>query len=122
MSKKRLSMLDIFNEEREGAREEPPRAEPPRAEPPPEPPAAPAPLNAQPEEEPEAPAAKRGGRAATKSDYLHLSITVPPDLFERLQARSNLLRRARQPYTLSHLTREALAEWLDRVESEEDPS
>ena len=120
MSKKRLSLLDIFEEEREGAREEP-REEPPTAAPAPEQPPAP-PRDARPEEEPEAPIAKQGRRAATKSDYLHLSITVPPDLFERLQARSNLLRRARQPYTLSHLTREALAEWLDRVESEEDPS
>ncbi|MBM4293128.1 MAG: hypothetical protein FJ138_18370 [Deltaproteobacteria bacterium] len=97
---KRLSLLDLLEEE---------RAEVAPA------PAPPAPAPAAP-----APAARR--RAAAKADYLHISITVPPDLFERLQARSSVLRRQRQPYTLSHIARLALAEWLAREEREENPS
>jgi len=99
---KRLSLLDLLEEERAEVAPAPAPAPAPAA------PAAPA------------PAARR--RAAAKADYLHISITVPPDLFERLQARSSVLRRQRQPYTLSHIARLALAEWLAREEREENPS
>jgi hypothetical protein len=113
---KRLSLLDILEEERGASTPSP-------ATPPAQAPAqgAEPPTGDLPEEPPSAPSAPKR-RAATKSDYLHLSITVSPELFERLQARSAQLRRERQPYTLSHLTRLALTEWLDRLESEEDPS
>jgi hypothetical protein len=103
---KRLSLLDLLEEERGAS----PKVEAPS-------PTAPPPA----QDLSTAPSAPKR-RAATKSDYLHLSITVSPELFERLQARSAQLRRERQPYTLSHLARLALTEWLDRLESEKDPS
>ena len=51
-----------------------------------------------------------------KSDFIRLSITISPEDFERLQTESMLRRRERATYTFSHLARIALGEWLDKVE------
>ena len=53
-----------------------------------------------------------------KADYIRLSITVPPDMFERLQSVSLQRRRAKEPYTFCHLARQAMLEWLDRIEED----
>ena len=51
-----------------------------------------------------------------KSEFIRLSITISPEDFERLQAESMRRRRARETYTFSHLARLALGEWLDKLE------
>ena len=51
-----------------------------------------------------------------KSDFIRLSITISPEDFERLQAESMRRRRQRDTYTFSHLARIALGEWLDKLE------
>ena len=52
-----------------------------------------------------------------KSEFIRLSITISPEDFERLQAESMRRRRARETYTFSHLARLALGEWLDKIET-----
>ena len=52
-----------------------------------------------------------------KSEFIRLSITLSPEDFERLQAESMRRRRARETYTFSHLARLALGEWLDKLEA-----
>ena len=51
-----------------------------------------------------------------KSDFIRLSITISPEDFERLQAESMSRRRQGETYTFSHLARIALGEWLDKLE------
>lgn len=53
-----------------------------------------------------------------KADYIRLSITVPPDMFERIQHISLQRRREKQPYTFCHLARQAILEWLDQQEKD----
>ena len=52
-----------------------------------------------------------------KSDFIRLSITISPEDFERLQTESMNRRRDRETYTFSHLARLALGEWLDKIEN-----
>ena len=94
MSRRRPSLLDIMEED-QGSPERTPAAPSP---PPP------------PRAEPTSP------KKPSKSDYIRLSITVPPDMFERLQAISLERRRAKQAYTFCHLARQAMLEWLDQQE------
>jgi hypothetical protein len=47
-----------------------------------------------------------------KSDFVKLSVTVPPEMFEMLENKSRERRRSRTPHTMSALVREALGEWL----------
>ena len=94
MSKKRLSLQSILDEERaEGSGR--------RA-------SASSKSKKEPEGDPET------GR--DKSDFIRLSITISPEDFERLQAESMRRRRNRETYTFSHLARIAFAEWLDKLE------
>ena len=53
-----------------------------------------------------------------KSEFIKMSITVPPEMFEDLQDISRQRRRAKQPYTMSDLARDAIADWLTRKTSE----
>jgi hypothetical protein len=53
-----------------------------------------------------------------KSDYVRLSVTLPPDIFDRLQMISINRRRRKEPYTFCHLVREAVQEWIDQAEEE----
>jgi hypothetical protein len=48
-----------------------------------------------------------------KSDFIKMSVTVPPDMFDALQDISRARRRAKQPYTMSDLVREAVGHWLE---------
>jgi hypothetical protein len=43
-----------------------------------------------------------------KSEFIKVSVTLPPDVFEQLEDLSRLRRKARQPYTVSALVRQAL--------------
>ena len=52
-----------------------------------------------------------------KSDFVKMSVTVPPDIFEQLQDLSRARRRAKEPYTMSDLVRDALVNWLPDQES-----
>ena len=54
----------------------------------------------------------------SKADYVRLSITLPPDLFDRLQMVSIRRRRRKESYTFCHLVREAIQEWIDQAEEE----
>jgi len=47
-----------------------------------------------------------------KSDFVKMSVTVPPDMHEQLMELSRARRKAKQPYMISELVREALAGWL----------
>jgi hypothetical protein len=53
-----------------------------------------------------------------KSDYVRLSVTLPPDVFDRLQMISINRRRRKESYTFCHLVREAVQEWIDQAEEE----
>ena len=52
-----------------------------------------------------------------KSDFIKMSVTVPPEMFEQLQDLSRTRRRAKEPYTMSDLVRDALAGWLPKADS-----
>ena len=47
-----------------------------------------------------------------KSDFIKMSVTVPPEMFDALQDLSRARRRAKEPYTMSDLVREAVGAWL----------
>jgi len=96
MSRRRPSLMDILEEDQVSP--SPTSSEPPVAAAAP----APTPVAVAPVEPPK----------SKKSDYIRLSITVPPDMFERLQAISLKRRREKQPYTFCHLARQAMLEWL----------
>ena len=52
-----------------------------------------------------------------KSDFVKMSVTVPPEMFEQLQDLSRTRRRAKEPYTMSDLVRDALVQWLPEQDS-----
>lgn len=52
----------------------------------------------------------------SKADYVRLSVTLPPELFDRLQMVSIQRRRRKESYTFCHLVREAIQEWIDEAE------
>ena len=54
----------------------------------------------------------------SKADYVRLSVTLPPDLFDRLQMVSIKRRRQKESYTFCHLVREAIQEWIDQAEEQ----
>ena len=47
-----------------------------------------------------------------KSDFIKMSVTVPPEMFDALQDLSRTRRHAKEPYTMSDLVREAVGAWL----------
>ncbi len=104
MSRRRPSLMDILEEDQVSP--SPTSSDAPVA--PVAPVAAPAPVAAVAAEPPK----------PQKSDYIRLSITVPPDMFERLQAISLKRRREKQPYTFCHLARQAMLEWLDQQDKD----
>ena len=53
-----------------------------------------------------------------KSDFIKMSITVPPEMFEDLQDASRRRRRAKKSYTMSDLVRDAIGDWLTGKTSE----
>ena len=48
-----------------------------------------------------------------KSDFIKMSVTVPPEMFDALQDLSRARRKAKDPYTMSDLVREAVGHWLE---------
>ena len=89
--KKRLSMGDILQEERQSLRNNAPSTSS---------------QEASQEDSPR--------KSTKKSDYIRLSITVPPELFDQLQQLSMERRRNKEPYTFCHIVREALEDWFER--------
>ena len=61
--------------------------------------------------------AEQAEKRFPKSDFVKMSVTVPPDIFEQLQDLSRTRRRAKEPYTMSDLVRDALVNWLPDQES-----
>jgi len=47
-----------------------------------------------------------------KSDFVKVSVTLPPELHEKLLDLSRERRKRKQPYMISDLVREALAGWM----------
>ena len=106
MSKKRLSLQSILEEERSQSEQEAPQATKGRAKK----------SGTRSKKVPEEPVDTR----EDKSDFIRLSITISPDDFERLQSESMTRRRERKTYTFSHLARIALGEWLSKIERERE--
>lgn len=48
----------------------------------------------------------------TKSDFVKMSITVEPELFEEIQSLSRARRRQKQEFTFSAIIRDALKQYL----------
>lgn len=101
MSKKRLSLQSILDEERADLRE---RSEDQETN-----------SNTSRPEAQDTEASRE-----SKADFVRLSITIPPEDFDRLQAESLRRRRGRETYTFSHIVRLALTDWLDRIEAERE--
>ena len=93
MSKKRLSLQSILEEERELSSE-----------------------SSTPKKSSSSKKSSEATEKEDKSDFIRLSITISPEDFERLQQESMLRRREKLTYTFSHLARAALSDWLDKVE------
>jgi hypothetical protein len=51
---------------------------------------------------------------SASADMTKMSILVPTDMFETLQDLSRSRRRAKQPFKLTELAREALSSWLPK--------
>ena len=50
-----------------------------------------------------------------KSEYIKMSITVEPEIFDAVEDLSRKRRRSGQPYTFSAIVRDALKEYLTRT-------
>src|SRR5690242_5610126 len=49
-----------------------------------------------------------------KSEFIKMSITVEPDIFEAVEDLSRQRRRNKQPFTFSAIVRDALKEYLSK--------
>lgn len=47
-----------------------------------------------------------------KSDFVKISVTLPPDMHEALQDLSHARRKRKERHMISDIVREALASWL----------
>lgn len=113
MARKRQSLADIAKQEAEQTKQEdnahiklaPPVSVPGAKKP--EPPAEALSISEPPSESSSAPSV-----AQPKADYLKVTVTLPPDLFEQLDDVGRYRRRRKQPHTLSQVVREALELYL----------
>lgn len=48
-----------------------------------------------------------------KSEFIKMSITVEPDIFEAIEDLSRQRRRSKEPFTFSAIVRDALREYLN---------
>ncbi len=62
---------------------------------------------------PPPPIEQNSERRNPKSDFIKMSITVPPEIHAQLQDLSRERRQAKEPYLMSEIVREALGAWLD---------
>ncbi len=53
----------------------------------------------------------------SKADYIKISPTIPPDMFDQLAMIQIRRRRQKKPFTMSDLTREAFTLWLAQNEN-----
>jgi len=111
MSKKRPSLAEVINEDRSHADLAVAPATPILTA---RKPATRPSLEAVPTPRPE-PASKAD---ATTQSYTKLSITLPEEMHEQLLDVARVRRRAKQPYQLSQIMREALGSWLIENSSE----
>lgn len=58
-----------------------------------------------------APVENEPGFRNTKSDFVKVSVTLPPEMFDTLQDLSRERRKAKQEFTMSALIREAVEAW-----------
>ena len=100
-SHKRLSLADIAREEQV---QTPPAPAPVRHVP-----SQPQVQRSEAKAPPPAPVEKRRN---PKSDFVKMSVTLPPEMNEKLQELSHARRMRKERYMLSDLVREALAQWL----------
>lgn len=49
-----------------------------------------------------------------KSEFVKMSITVEPDIFEAIEDLSRQRRRSKEPFTFSAIVRDALREYLSK--------
>ena len=49
-----------------------------------------------------------------KSEFIKMSITVEPDIFEAIEDLSRQRRRSKEPFTFSAIVRDALREYLSK--------
>ncbi len=64
---------------------------------------------------PQPPAAAISEKRNPKSDFVKMSITVEPELFEAIQAVSRGRRKQKQEFTFSAIIRDALKQYLPKA-------
>lgn len=52
----------------------------------------------------------------TKSEFVKMSITVEPEIFDAIEELSRVCRRSKEPFTFSAIVRDALKEYLAKPE------
>lgn len=52
-------------------------------------------------------------QAFDKADYIKMSITVPPDMFDAIQDISRERRKKKEAYSMTLIVREAIEYWLE---------
>lgn len=57
---------------------------------------------------------KRKESTSPPSEYIPISVTIPPEMFDEIQAISSARRKRREPYSVSKIIRDALHEWLPK--------
>lgn len=57
---------------------------------------------------------KKSEKIFTKSEFIKMSITVEPDIFEAIEDLSRQRRRSKEPFTFSAIVRDALKEYLSK--------
>jgi len=55
-------------------------------------------------------------KIVTKSEFVKMSITVEPEIFDAIEDLSRIYRRSKQPFTFSAIVRDALREYLAKPE------
>lgn len=61
------------------------------------------------------PAASASEKRNPKSDFVKMSITVEPELFEAVQSLSKTRRKQKQEFTFSAIIRDALKQYLPKA-------
>lgn len=57
---------------------------------------------------------KKSEKIFPKSEFIKMSITVEPDIFEAIEDLSRQRRRSKEPFTFSAIVRDALREYLSK--------
>lgn len=57
---------------------------------------------------------KKSEKIFPKSEFIKMSITVEPDIFEAIEDLSRQRRRSKEPFTFSAIVRDALRDYLSK--------